>query len=104
MKKILNSNTIKFIAIIAMTIDHIAWLVYPGYDNGIVPVALHIIGRLTCPIMCYFIAEGYHYTKNVNKYTLRLFLFSFLSITFCSLRLISAKRVFLSNKIAIIAM
>ncbi len=79
MKKILNSNTIKFIAIIAMTIDHIAWLVFPGYDNGIVPVALHIIGRLTCPIMCYFIAEGYHYTKNVNKYTLRLFLFSFIS-------------------------
>ena len=29
--------------------------------------------------MCYFIAEGYHYTKNLNKYTVRLFLFAFIS-------------------------
>ena len=79
MKKILNSNTIKIIAILAMTIDHIAWLVFPGYDDGVIPVVLHIIGRLTCPIMCYFITEGYHYTKNINKYTMRLFAFAFIS-------------------------
>ena len=79
MKKILNSNVIKIIAIVAMTIDHIAWLVFPGYNDGIIPVVLHIIGRLTCPIMCYFIAEGYHYTKNINQYTLRLFAFAFIS-------------------------
>ena len=79
MKKILNSNTIKIIAILAMTIDHIAWLVFPGYNDGIIPVVLHIIGRLTCPIMCYFIAEGYHYTKNINKYTMRLFAFAVIS-------------------------
>ena len=79
MKKILNSNTIKIIAILAMTIDHIAWLVFPGYDDGVIPVVLHIIGRLTCPIMCYFVAEGYHYTKNINKYTMRLFAFAFIS-------------------------
>ena len=29
--------------------------------------------------MCYFIAEGYHYTKNIHKYTKRLFVFAFLS-------------------------
>lgn len=79
MKKTLNSNALKIIAIVAMTIDHIAWLVFPGYSNEILPVVLHIIGRLTCPIMCYFIAEGYHYTKNINKYTLRLFVFSLIS-------------------------
>ena len=79
MKKTLNSNALKIIAIVAMTIDHIAWLVFPGYNDGIIPVVLHIIGRLTCPIMCYFIAEGYHYTKNINKYTLRLFAFSLIS-------------------------
>lgn len=79
MKKILDSNKIKLIAIIAMTVDHIAWLVYPGYDDGIIPIILHITGRLTCPIMCYLIAEGYYYTKNINRYTLRLFGFSFIS-------------------------
>lgn len=29
--------------------------------------------------MCYFIAEGYHYTKDINKYTKRLFVFAFIS-------------------------
>lgn len=79
MKKVLDSNMIKVIAIIAMTIDHITWMIYPGYPKEIVPVALHIVGRITCPIMCYFIAEGYHHTKNINKYTKRLFVFAFIS-------------------------
>ena len=74
-----DANTIKLIAVIAMTIDHVTWMIYPGYPKEFVPILLHIIGRLTCPIMCYFIAEGYHYTKNLNKYTVRLFLFAFIS-------------------------
>ena len=79
MKNILNSNSIKIIAIIAMTIDHIAWCVFPGYSSEPLPTILHIVGRLTCPIMCYFIAEGYHYTKDVDKYTKRLFIFAIIS-------------------------
>lgn len=79
MKKGLNSNALKMIAIIAMTIDHIAWLAFPDYPHEALPVILHIIGRLTCPIMCYFIAEGYHYTKNIRKYTCRLFMFAVIS-------------------------
>lgn len=78
-KKTLDSNAIKLIAIIAMTIDHIAWAVFPGYPTAALPMIMHIIGRITCPIMCYFITEGYHYTKNINKYTLRLFAFAFIS-------------------------
>ena len=79
MKAKLNSNILKIIAIIAMTIDHIAWLVFPTYSSDFLPVVLHIIGRLTCPIMCYFIAEGYHHTKDINKYTARLFIFAAIS-------------------------
>ena len=79
MKKTLNANTIKLIAILAMTVDHVAWLLFPGYPKDALPVVMHIIGRLTCPIMCFFIAEGYHYTKDVNKYTFRLFLFAVIS-------------------------
>lgn len=75
----LDANAVKTIAIIAMTIDHIAWLLFPGYPQHWLPVALHIIGRITCPIMCYFIAEGYHYSKNLSRYTQRLFLFAFIS-------------------------
>lgn len=77
--KILNSNIIKSIAIIAMTVDHVAWAVFPGYSKELLPIIMHIVGRLTCPIMCYFIAEGYHYTKNIDKYTFRLFAFAIIS-------------------------
>lgn len=77
--KILDSNQLKLIAIIAMTVDHIAWAMFDGYPTALLPLVMHIIGRLTCPIMCYFIAEGYHYTRNINKYTFRLFAFAFVS-------------------------
>ena len=79
MKMKLDSNMLKLIAIIAMTIDHLAWFLYPGYSTEIIPILLHLIGRITCPIMCYFIAEGYYYTKDINKYTIRLFGFAFIS-------------------------
>ena len=79
MKKVLNANALKLIAVIAMTIDHIAWLIFPGYPAQPLPLLLHAIGRITCPIMCYFIAEGYHHTKNIRKYTSRLFVFAIIS-------------------------
>lgn len=79
MKKTLNANTLKLIAIIAMTIDHITWMLFPGYPKEALPIVLHAIGRITCPIMCYFIAEGYHYTRNIQKYTGRLFVFAVIS-------------------------
>ena len=79
MKKTLDANQLKLIAIFAMTVDHIAWLLFPGYAKGALPVVMHIIGRLTCPIMCYFIAEGYYHTRNIHKYTFRLFLFAVIS-------------------------
>lgn len=78
MKK-LNSNHLKVIAIIAMTIDHIADLIYPGMPNNIISNILHIIGRLTAPIMFFFICEGFYYTKNLKKYILRLFIFAIIS-------------------------
>lgn len=78
-RKLLNANQLKLIAIAAMTVDHIAWAAFPGYSSAPLPLLMHLIGRLTCPIMCYFIAEGYHHTKNVNRYTFRLFAFAVLS-------------------------
>lgn len=75
----LNATHLKIIAIIAMTIDHIADLLYPGFSRNPVALALHFIGRLTAPIMWFFICEGYHYTRNLKKYLLRMFLFAFIS-------------------------
>ena len=47
--KTLESNGIKLIAIFAMTADHIAWTVFPGYPKEPLPVILHILGRLALP-------------------------------------------------------
>lgn len=78
-QKQLDATTIKLLAILAMTIDHVTWLCCPGYPVEALPIILHLIGRITCPIMCYFVAEGYHYTKNIRRYTARMFLFAILS-------------------------
>ena len=75
----LSRDALKLIAIAAMTIDHIAWLLFPGYARGALPVLMHIIGRLTGPIMCYFIAEGYYHTKNFRAYAARLLLLAIVS-------------------------
>lgn len=72
-----SANAMKLIAVVAMLIDHIAWaFVELGSPAGQV---MHFIGRLTAPIMCYFIAEGYHYTKSLRKYMLRLGIFALIS-------------------------
>ena len=75
----LNSNQLKVIAITAMTIDHVISVVYPNYPTDWWIIICHIIGRLTAPIMWFFIAEGYHYTHDVKKYASRLFLFALIS-------------------------
>ncbi|WP_235850492.1 TraX family protein [Niallia circulans] len=76
-RKIINSNTLKVIAIIAMFVDHTSiWLVAKGTTFDIL---LHTFGRLAAPIMGYLIAEGFFYTSNIKKYTMRLFLFAIIS-------------------------
>lgn len=75
----LNSNHLKIIAIIAMTIDHIADLIYPGFPANPAAIFLHIIGRLTAPIMWFFVCEGFYYTRNLKKYMLRMLAFAIIS-------------------------
>ena len=75
----LNSNQIKLIAIIAMTIDHLTWVLFPGTQQVWYVYALHMIGRLTAPIMWFFIAEGCYYTRDMKKYMMRLFGFAIIS-------------------------
>ncbi len=74
-----NSNQIKLIAILAMTVDHLAWLFFPGCQHIWWVIGLHIIGRITAPIMWFFIAEGFYYTRSKSKYAERLFLSAVIS-------------------------
>lgn len=73
-----SANALKWVAIAAMLIDHTAWL-FVGDYYGLLGSVLHAVGRITGPTMFFFIAEGYHRTRNANRYTLRLFLFAVVS-------------------------
>lgn len=73
----LSANALKLIAAAAMLIDHIAWCFVGKYS--VLGQVMHIIGRLTAPIMCFFIAEGFYYTKNIKKYLVRLGIFAVIS-------------------------
>ena len=74
-----NANQLKLIAILAMTIDHLTWVLFPGCQTIWYVYMLHIIGRLTAPIMWFFIAEGSFYTRDAKKYIIRLFAFAVIS-------------------------
>lgn len=75
----LNANHLKLIAIIAITIDHICDLIYPEFPVEPMAMGLHIVGRLTAPIMWFFVCEGYYYTHDVKKYMLRMGIFAVIS-------------------------
>ena len=79
MRKRLNANQIKTIAIVAMTVDHLTWAIFPGTRAVWYVLALHIVGRLTAPIMWFFIAEGCHYTHDMKRYAGRLLLLAVVS-------------------------
>ena len=78
MKKIsLNRNQLKYLVIVAMLIDHIAWGFVPL--ESVAGQVMHFIGRLTGPTMAYFLTEGYIHTRNKAKYGLRLGIFALIS-------------------------
>ena len=78
----LNRTQIKYVAIAAMLLDHIAAFIlqpeeYPALT--FLYVIMRTVGRMTGPVMFYFIAEGYRYTSSKLKYGMRLFCFGILS-------------------------
>ena len=82
----LSGNALKVIAIIAMTIDHLAWVGIETYEQAETPlqIFLHIIGRLTAPMMIFFVAEGYYHTHDFRRYLRRLMILAVVShFAFC---------------------
>lgn len=66
----LDRTQLKIIAIAAMVCDHIAW----GFVEFMSPLGqfMHIIGRFTLPIMCFFIAEGFGHTSSKKGYIMSI--------------------------------
>ena len=68
LKKGLNGNLIKILAIIFMTIDHVGLVLF---ENNLI---LRSIGRLSYPLFAFMLAEGCFYTKNKLKHFLLVFI------------------------------
>ena len=74
----LTGSTLKIIAIIAMALNHVAY-VFAAELPALAFVILLGVGGLTFPIMAYLIAEGYHHTSNLRRYFARLLVFAAIS-------------------------
>lgn len=75
-KKGLSGSTLKLLAIITMLIDHTAAVILTESPNyGL----YRMIGRVSFPIFCFLLVEGYVHTHDVKRYALRLFFFALLS-------------------------
>ena len=67
------SAALQWLALVAMLIDHLGYLFFPG-----IPL-LRAVGRLSFPIFAFLLAEGLAYTANVKRYALRLWAFAVFS-------------------------
>lgn len=74
--KVLNRDVIKYIAMFTMLLNHIAGIFF---DGGIIREIMLDIGYFTAVTMCYFLVEGYQYTRSKKKYALRLLVFAVIS-------------------------
>lgn len=74
----MSSLALKLLAIISMAVDHAGYALYPVLPPSVYD-AMRLIGRLAMPIFCFLIAEGYFHTRDVRRYSGRLFLFALLS-------------------------
>ena len=68
------TNTIKWIGILTMTIDHIGYYLFPSV------LWLRIIGRIAFPCFLYGIIEGTERTRNYPRYIFQLLLLGILSM------------------------
>lgn len=69
----MSSFTLKILAIISMTLDHIGFILYPQLQ------ILRNFGRLAFPIFAFQIGNGFTHTKSKEKYILRMIIFTIVS-------------------------
>ena len=73
----LGRNQLKWLAILTMLIDHFAYIFLFNqenwYDLG------RAVGRISFPLICFVLVQGFFSTKNVWKYIVRMFILALLS-------------------------
>lgn len=72
-------TTLKMIAVITMLIDHIAYIFLDVSRNEELYRGMRMIGRISFPVFCFVLVQGFLTTRDVRKYLLRLSVFAVLS-------------------------
>ena len=81
----ISADTLKWIAMITMFIDHVGAVVLeyvPQFELPAVNAAYYVmryIGRLAFPLFCFLLVEGYHHTSNRMRYLRDLLIFGLIS-------------------------
>lgn len=73
----MTGEALKLIAVVCMLIDHVAWTWVPV--DSLAGIVMHLIGRVTMPVMAFMIAEGYIHTHDFKRYAGRILIFAFVS-------------------------
>lgn len=74
----IDGSTLKLIAIVGMTLDHIG-IVFGNYIPLSAEIFLYAFGGLTFPIMAFLMVEGHKNTSNLWRYWQRLLVFAGIS-------------------------
>ena len=61
----MNRNHLKILAIIAMTVDHTAFLLVD--QQSLLYYFIRLFGSLTAPIMVFLLTEGYRHTRSAER-------------------------------------
>ncbi|MFU8793194.1 MAG: TraX family protein [Acholeplasmataceae bacterium] len=69
----MNATTLKWIALVTMTIDHIGFFLISS--DAPLYLTTRVIGRVAFPIFAFMIAQGFIHTKNRMNYAIRLLVF-----------------------------
>lgn len=87
----LTGFAIKIIATLVMLLDHLTaatfnmWIPFLYRNNfsleeiEFLRVSLRSIGRLSFPLFCFLLVEGFVYTKNIKKYLINMLIFGVIS-------------------------
>ena len=78
----LSGSSLKVIAIVSMTIDHLGLYMLGGEDAASGSVTYHLmrmVGRLAFPIFAFLLVEGYVHTRDIRKYMMNLFVAAVIS-------------------------
>lgn len=73
----LSGSALKVIALVSMTVDHIAYYLM-GHNTWTYDM-MRTVGRMAFPIFAFLLVEGYGHTRSTRKYALSLLAFALIS-------------------------